>query len=87
MKQIANILGEKTFQEGLRRFLKRKQFSNADHDDLWQALTEQAQADAVLDKDTNMNDIMNGWIHQPGFPLLTVTPDYQNNVLKFSQVS
>lgn len=87
MNQVANILGEDTFKEGLRKFLNNNSFANADHDDLWDALTEQAHIDGALDKNLSMRVIMKGWIDQAGFPVVTVTPDYEKNVLKFSQVS
>ncbi|KAI4459601.1 protease m1 zinc metalloprotease [Holotrichia oblita] len=85
VNQIANILGENTFKEGVRKFLNNKSFANADHCDLWDALTEQAHIDNTLDKNLSMAVIMRGWIDQPGFPVVTVTPDYEKNVLKFSQ--
>ncbi|KAK9737676.1 Peptidase M1 N-terminal domain [Popillia japonica] len=85
VNQVANILGEDTFKEGLRKFLNNNSFANADHDDLWDALTEQAHIDGALDKNLSMRVIMKGWIDQAGFPVVTVTPDYEKNVLKFSQ--
>ncbi|KRT81968.1 Peptidase [Oryctes borbonicus] len=85
VNQMANILGENTFREGLRKFLNAHSFSNADHDDLWNALTEQAHTDGALDKAVSMKNVMDGWIHQAGFPVVTVTPDYHSNILRFSQ--
>lgn len=57
-------LGEDTFKSGLRRYIKKFAFSNAETQDLWNALSEASGQ--------NINQLMNSWTKQMGFPLVTV---------------
>lgn len=52
-------------------------YKNAVQDDLWQALQEQADVDGVHLPAT-VKQIMDTWTLQMGFPLITVTRNYDN---------
>lgn len=80
------VLGEYTFKVGLIRYLKAKQYANAYHDDLWEELTKQAHIDGTLDKNITLKQIMDSWILQTGFPVLTVTRNYAENNAVITQV-
>jgi hypothetical protein len=53
---------------------------------LWDALTEQAHKDRVMDKTLTVKDVMDTWILQPGFPVVNVTRNYEEDTLIVSQV-
>lgn len=57
-------LGEETFRNGLQHYIKKFAYSNADTQDLWAALSEASGQ--------NINQIMNTWTKQMGFPLVIV---------------
>lgn len=57
-------LGADNFRDGLRVYLKRHQYANAEADNLWAALSE-VSGKAV-------GAFMQPWISQPGHPVLTV---------------
>lgn len=61
-------------------------YKSAYHNDLWDALTEQAQADRVMDNTLTVKDVMDTWILQPGFPVVNVTRNYEMDTLIVSQV-
>ena len=50
-------------------------FANADQDDLWQALQEQADLESVQLPAT-VKEIMDTWTFQMGFPYITVERNY-----------
>ena len=56
----------------LKNYLERYKFSNAEKDDLWECLDEQAKDDDTLDEDLNIKDIMDTWITKKGYPVVTV---------------
>ncbi|KAK0405625.1 hypothetical protein QR680_018094 [Steinernema hermaphroditum] len=64
-RMLCSYLGEETFRDGLRRYLKKFQYSNATTVDLWKALGEASGQD--------IEKMMSGWTKQMGFPLITVT--------------
>lgn len=60
-----------------------RMYSNAQQDDLWAALTDQAHLDGTLADNTTVKEIMDTWTLQTGVPVLTVTRNY--NSITFSQ--
>ncbi len=60
---LHGYLGPKDFRDGLRHYLKTHAYSNTDTIDLWHALAK------VSNKP--VDDFMNAWTSQPGFPIVT----------------
>ncbi|XP_041356302.1 aminopeptidase N-like [Gigantopelta aegis] len=81
IRMMRFFLGEDTFRKGITKYLKRKEYDAAFHDDLWQALTEQATEDG---KSINVKDVMDTWTLQMNYPTIRVTRA-NANTLKISQ--
>lgn len=81
---LNHVLGEASFRQGLIQYLKKYKYSNAVHDDLWDALNDVQNAKL---KDTSVKEIMDTWITQAGFPVLTAEKNYDNKQVVLSQVS
>ncbi|KAL0271355.1 UNVERIFIED_CONTAM: hypothetical protein PYX00_008471 [Menopon gallinae] len=79
IRMMDHFLTSQVFKSGLTRYLKRHKYSNAEQDDLWRALTEQAHEDRVLPKSVTVKTIMDTWTLQTGFPVVTVSRNYDNN--------
>jgi puromycin-sensitive aminopeptidase len=62
VRMIERFLGAETFREGVRRYIRAHQESNAVAADLWNALAEASGQD--------VEPVVRAWIEQPGFPLL-----------------
>lgn len=56
----------KSLQSG---WLCYSEYSTVDEEDLWQSLA------VVSDLPVDLESVMYGWTHQPGFPLVTVVRD------------
>jgi len=65
LRMLEQYLGEETFRNGIRRYLKTHAYSNTDTDDLWAAL-EAESGEPV-------GDLMSGWIYQGGYPQIDVS--------------
>lgn len=61
-------------------------YRNACQNDLWDALTEQAQNDHVMNNTLTVKEVMDTWILQSGFPVINVTRNYSIDKLTISQV-
>jgi aminopeptidase N len=61
---LYKYLGEQVFRDGLRLYIKKFAYSNAETQDLWNALGEASGQ--------NINEIMGSWTKQMGFPLIVV---------------
>ncbi|XP_077981984.1 aminopeptidase N-like [Glandiceps talaboti] len=59
------ILGDTIFKAGIRSYLNKYKFQNADTNDLWEEFTQAYGHD--------VKELMNTWTSQPGYPLLTLT--------------
>jgi aminopeptidase N len=67
LRMLEAYLGDDTFRDGVRRYIKARAFSNASGTDLWNALR------AASGKD--VGDVAAGWIEQPGFPVVSVAAE------------
>ncbi len=75
LRMLEQHIGFTTFRDGVRQYLRTHAYGNADTNDLWTALGTVANQPVP--------ELMNGWIFQPGFPL--VTADVRGQELVLSQ--
>ncbi|XP_031550054.1 glutamyl aminopeptidase-like, partial [Actinia tenebrosa] len=68
ISMLEGFLGNITFLEGLKIYFKRHAFANVESDDLWRAMTE---ASCAQGKCVDVKQIMDTWILQMGYPVLT----------------
>jgi aminopeptidase 2 len=62
---LSAALGQDKFMSGLGIYLRQNAYSNTVPADLWQGLSSASNTDVA--------GLMNTWVTQPGFPLITVT--------------
>jgi puromycin-sensitive aminopeptidase len=65
LRMLEQYLGPTVFRDGIRDYLKRHAYGNADTGDLWVSLGRAAKQPVPK--------LMNGWIFKPGYPLVTVS--------------
>ncbi|WP_187299322.1 M1 family metallopeptidase [Nitrospira moscoviensis] len=63
LRMLEQHIGPAVFRDGVREYLRTHAYGNADTKDLWIALGSVARQPVP--------ELMNGWIFQPGFPLVT----------------
>jgi puromycin-sensitive aminopeptidase len=63
LRMLEQHIGPTVFRDGVRDYLKTHAYGNADTKDLWISLGKAAQQAVPA--------LMDGWIFQPGYPLLT----------------
>jgi puromycin-sensitive aminopeptidase len=73
LRMLEQYLGSVRFRDGIRLYLRRHAYGNAETTDLWDA----------LEASTNqpVRAMMNSWIFQPGYPLVEVDRDAGGVVL------
>lgn len=79
---LHNFLGDEIFRDGVKRYLTKHAFGNAETKDLWDAMTEAIQA---AGKTTDIRKMMNTFILQMGYPVVTVTKSSKSNTYVASQ--
>lgn len=67
LRMISKYLGEETFMEGIRRYLKKHAYGNTQTGDLWAALSDASGKE--------LEKVMDTWTKNVGFPVVTVTED------------
>lgn len=72
LRMLEQYMGEHDFRRGVAGFLDEHAFANADTPALWDAL-DRAATSLPGDEDVDLIALMNSWVYQPGFPLVTVT--------------
>lgn len=86
LHMMNTFLGEETFKQGIRNYIDKHKFSNAEQDDLWSSLTDEAHRKGSLDANISVKEIMDTWTLQTGYPVLKVSRDYSNDKVTLSQV-
>ena len=74
LRMLEQYLGADVFRAGVREYLTRHRFANADTGDLWAALGRASQQPIPA--------VMDGWIFAPGYPLVSVSVDGGELVLR-----
>ncbi|MBI5854734.1 MAG: M1 family metallopeptidase [Nitrospirae bacterium] len=67
LRMLEQYLSPTVFRDGVRDYLRSHAYGNADTKDLWVSLGKAAQA--------AVPELMDGWIFQPGYPLLSARLD------------
>ena len=65
LQMVERLVGEPAFRRGLRAYLRRFSYGNAEGADLWREIGRAAGRD--------IGPLVRSWIGQPGYPLLTVS--------------
>lgn len=73
------FLGHEVFFGGIHNYLNKYRYNNAEQDNLWEALTEEAHRNEVLQKHMSVKEIMDTWTLQTGYPIVYIKRDYNNN--------
>ena len=64
LRMLEQYLGAEKFRDGIRLYLKKHAYGNAETTDLWDALEESTKQP--------VRGLMDSWIFQPGYPLVSV---------------
>lgn len=67
LRMLEQHIGPTVFRDGVREYLQTHAYGNADTNDLWVSLGNAAKQPVP--------ELMDGWIFQPGFPLITADLD------------
>ncbi|XP_068595878.1 aminopeptidase Ey-like [Brachionichthys hirsutus] len=71
LRMLSDFLTEDVFTMGLKTYLGEFAYGNAIYTDLWNHLQKAADASATVLPQT-IHDIMNTWVLQMGFPVVTI---------------
>lgn len=85
IRMMTLFLGEDILRKGVSNYLKKHKFGNAEQDDLWLALTDEAHKQKSLPKNLTVKVIMDTWTLQTGYPLITVTRNYEKKSAEITQ--
>ena len=72
LRMLEHHVGEPNFQKGLKKYLSDFKYKNATGQDLWDAI---GKASAIP-----VSSMVNSWLKQPGFPLVSVSQGNTNTV-------
>ncbi len=77
LRMLEQYLGEQRFREGVSHYLRAHSYANTETNDLWDAI-EATSGDPV-------RRIMDSWIWQPGYPLVSATLSADGSALTLEQ--
>ncbi len=74
LRMLEQYLGEAEFRRGVSHYLSKHEYGNTETSDLWDAIEEANPA-------TPVRKLMDSWIWQPGYPLISARLDGDTLVL------
>ncbi|KAF5279560.1 hypothetical protein FQR65_LT03382 [Abscondita terminalis] len=83
IRMLSHIVGQEVFKQGLIQYLNQYQYSNANHDQLWTAVETNIEDSNSLD--VSIKEVMDSWILQPGFPVVTAVRNSTTGEVHLSQ--
>ncbi|XP_072292126.1 alanyl (membrane) aminopeptidase-like b [Eucyclogobius newberryi] len=69
LKMLADVLGEKVFQRGVKIYLESFRLKNTDQYDLWDAMKK---SQTELGGHVDIEKVMDTWTNQIGYPVITI---------------
>ncbi len=70
LRMLQQYLGEERFQAGVNHYLRHHSYGNTETEDLWDAIETVTVGDGGLEP---VRQLMDSWIWQPGFPLISAS--------------
>jgi aminopeptidase N len=67
LRMLQTYIGDAAFQNGLKIYFKKYDYQNTEANDLWECMSQSSGQDIGL--------LMNTWISQSGYPVLSVSED------------
>lgn len=77
LRMLEQHIGPTVFRDGVRDYLRMHAYGNADTKDLWVSLGKAAKQPVP--------ELMDGWIFQPGYPLVTAQMDGDSKLVLSQQ--
>lgn len=74
LRHVKDYIGNDSFREGLRYYLKKNEYSCASSPLMWKSFEKNS--------DKPITKIMKSWVEQPGFPIVEVKRDGQQLMIK-----
>ncbi|XP_032407399.1 aminopeptidase Ey-like [Xiphophorus hellerii] len=71
LRMLSDFLSESVFKQGLSSYLRHFSYGNTTGSDLWKHL-QMAVQDNNVSLPRQVDAIMNRWVHQMGFPVVTI---------------
>lgn len=84
VRMMSYFLSPPVFLKGLRAYLKKYSFGNADQDQLFAELTK-AQPEGGPHVRVDVKEVMDTWTRQPGYPVVDVVRDYEARTASLTQ--
>jgi glutamyl aminopeptidase len=72
IRMLESFVGSHIFLRGLQSYLLKHKYANAETKDLWAAIMEEYQSNRDLANNINIEEVMNTWTLQMGYPVITI---------------
>uniref|UniRef100_A0A1B0DK23 Aminopeptidase n=1 Tax=Phlebotomus papatasi TaxID=29031 RepID=A0A1B0DK23_PHLPP len=78
IRMIQNVVSKEAFKDAIKSYIKAMSYSSAVPQNLYDHLENNTYG-------IRIDRIFSSWVENPGYPLITVTRDYQNRVMEITQ--
>lgn len=83
---LNNTLTDLVFIKALRTYIENWKYDSAEEGNLWTVLTKEGHENGVLPKDITIQNLIESWVRNDGFPVLEIDRNYDDGSVRISQV-
>ncbi|XP_040578473.2 aminopeptidase N-like [Lepeophtheirus salmonis] len=88
MRMLSGIIGEKELQKVFQNLIQKYNLKNIDEDIFWREIQEVVSSkEHVIPQNLTFKVLMGPWITQVGYPVITVSPNFEKGSIQISQNS
>ncbi|XP_015606016.1 aminopeptidase N [Cephus cinctus] len=85
IRMMQHFMSEEVFKAGLTKYLNARAYSYADSDDLFEGLQAAVNESYILPVHLSIKEIMDTWVEQMGYPVITVVRNYTTGTAVLTQ--
>ena len=86
LHMLRSMLGDEDFFSSVTNYFRENEYSSVVSRDLWKHLEEPAKKSGLLDAvDMTMQNMMEIWVNNSGFPEVNIVRDYERNTVTVYQ--
>ncbi|OAD60664.1 Aminopeptidase N [Eufriesea mexicana] len=85
IRMLSHVIGESAFHKGLQDYVTYMSYQAATPSDLYKHLQHSINQSSEIQSDISIEEFMETWTNQSGYPLVTVTRNYETQTLTLFQ--
>ncbi|XP_071750221.1 aminopeptidase Ey isoform X2 [Lepeophtheirus salmonis] len=86
IRMLSDLIGEENIQKVFKNLIQKNNLKNINEDLFWEEINEVVSLKKnITPQNLTLKDLMESWLTQKGYPVINVSPNYENGSLQIYQ--